>query len=102
MRYYKILGFEKESFSTSPDPVFFYLAKDHETALVNTLIELRLKRGLTVILGNIGTGKTTLSRKLVQGLKERKDFIFHIVLDPSFEDEYVFLDYLIRNFEIPY
>lgn len=100
MSYFKVLGFEKEPFSTSPDPEFFYLSKEHEAALTNTLIELRLKRGLSVVLGDIGTGKTTLSRKLVQELKGRDDFIFHIILNPSFEDEKVFLSYLVRNFEI--
>jgi general secretion pathway protein A len=100
MSYYKVLGFEKEPFSTSPDPEFFYLSKEHETALTNILIELRLKRGLSIILGDVGTGKTTLSRKLVQELKERDDFIFNIILDPSFENEYLFLTSLAKNFEI--
>lgn len=101
MSYYKVLGFEKEPFSTSPDPEFFYLSRAHETALTNILIEVRLKRGLSVILGDVGTGKTTLSRKLIQELKERKDFSFHMILDPSFENEHLFLSSLIRNFEIP-
>ncbi|MCK5179343.1 MAG: AAA family ATPase [Candidatus Omnitrophica bacterium] len=101
MSYYKVLGFEKEPFSTSPDPNYFYLSREHEQALTNTLIELRLRRGLSVILGDIGTGKTTLSRKLIQELKARRDVIFHIILDPTFEDEHVFLRSLARNFEIP-
>jgi general secretion pathway protein A len=101
MSYFKILGFEREPFSTSPDPDFLYLAKDHDTVLVHALIELRLRRGLSVILGDVGTGKTSLSRKLIQELKEREDFIFHIVLDPSFDDERSFLEYLTRSFAIP-
>jgi general secretion pathway protein A len=100
MSYFKVLGFEKEPFSTSPDPDFFYLSKEHESALANILIELRLKRGLSVILGDVGTGKTTLSRKLIQELKDRPDFIFHIILDPSFESEEAFLNSLVKNFEI--
>jgi general secretion pathway protein A len=100
MSYYKVLAFEKEPFSTSPDPEFFYLSKEHETALTNVLIEARLKRGLSVILGDVGTGKTTLSRKLIQELKERDDVIFHMIFDPSFGSEEVFLTSLIRNFEI--
>lgn len=100
MSYYKVLGFENEPFSTSPDPEFFYLSKEHERALTNVLIQLRLKRGLSVILGDVGTGKTTLSRKLIQELNSRDDFIFHIILDPSFENESIFLTYLVRNFEI--
>ncbi|HNW38918.1 MAG TPA: AAA family ATPase [Candidatus Omnitrophota bacterium] len=100
MSYYKVLGFEKEPFSTSPDPDFFYLSKEHESALANILIELRLKRGLSVILGDVGTGKTTLSRKLIQELKDRPDFIFHIILDPSFDSEESLLISLAKNFEI--
>ena len=100
MSYFKVLGFDKEPFSTSPDPEFFYLSKEHETALTNILIELRLKRGLSVILGDIGTGKTTLSRKLIQELKKREDLMFHIILDPSFDNEFLFTNSLIRNFEI--
>jgi general secretion pathway protein A len=100
MSYYTLLGFSKEPFSTSPDPEFFYLSKEHEAALTNILIELRLKRGLSVILGDIGTGKTSLSRKLIQELKERQDFIFHMILDPSFENEQLFMTSLVRNFEI--
>ncbi len=100
MSYYKILTFNKEPFSTSPDPEFFYLSKEHEAALTNILIELRLKRGLSVILGDVGTGKTSLTRKLIHELKERDDIIFHIILDPSFENENMFLTSLARNFDI--
>ena len=101
MSYYKVLGFNKEPFSTSPDPEFFYLSREHEVALTNIIIELRLKRGLSVILGDVGTGKTSLSRKLIQELKERNDFILHIILDPTFANESELLVSLSRNFEIP-
>src|SRR3990167_10151762 len=98
MSYYKILGFEKEPFSTSPDPEFFYSSREHERALTNVLIELRLKRGLSVVLGDVGTGKTTLSRKLIQDLKNREDCLFHIMLDPIFENNTLFMQSLVRNF----
>ncbi len=100
MSYYQVLGFEREPFSTSPDPDFFYSAKEHERALTNVLIELRLKRGLSVVLGDVGTGKTTLSRKLVQDLRSRQDCLFHMMLDPSFEDRKLFMLTLLRNFGI--
>ncbi|MFH1451246.1 MAG: AAA family ATPase [bacterium] len=100
MSYFNVLGFQKEPFSTSPDPEFFYLSKEHETAMTNVLIELRLKRGLSVILGDVGTGKTTLSRKLLRELKSREDFIFHMILDPTFESEEVLLTSLVKNFDV--
>ncbi len=100
MSYYRVLGFDKEPFSTSPDPDFFYLSHEHDRALTNVLIELRLKRGLSVVLGDVGTGKTTLSRKLVQDLREREDCLFHIMLDPSFENRALFMQSLVKNFGV--
>ena len=100
MSYYRILGFEREPFSTSPDPEFLYLSQGHQATMTNVLIELRLRRGLSVVLGDVGTGKTTLSRKLIQALRERGDFIVHYVLDPCFENEHEFLYSLVRNFGI--
>ena len=95
-----MLGFEKEPFSTSPDPEFFYSSREHERALTNVLIELRLKRGLSVVLGDVGTGKTTLSRKLIQDLKNREDCLFHIMLDPIFENNTLFMQSLVRDFSM--
>jgi len=100
MSYYNILGLEKEPFSTSPDPNFFYESKEHQAALMRLMVEIRLKRGLNVILGDVGTGKTTLSRKLFQMLKEREDIIFHLIMDPTYETEEIFLESLIRTFKI--
>ena len=100
MSYYRVLGLEKEPFSTSPDPAFFYQSEKHRAALANLIIEFRLKRGLSVVLGDIGTGKTTLGRKLIQMLKEREGFIFHMVLDPTYPSEDLFFSALIRTLGI--
>jgi len=100
MSYFKILEFQKEPFSTSPDPEFFYESREHEKALTNLIIELRLKRGLSVILGDVGTGKTTLSRKLCQILNTRDDILFHMILNPHFKDQKLFLTSFVRNFNI--
>lgn len=100
MSYYRVLGLDREPFSTSPDPAFFYQSEKHRAALANLLIEFRLKRGLSVILGDIGTGKTTLGRKLIQMLREREGFIFHMVLDPTYPSEDVFVQSLIRTLGI--
>ncbi|HLF17271.1 MAG TPA: AAA family ATPase [Candidatus Omnitrophota bacterium] len=98
--YYSVLGFNQEPFATSPDPEFFYNTRQHETALTNLLIELRLRRGLSVIFGDVGTGKTTLSRKLLHELNKRGDMIFHMILNPAFSGEVQFLSSLVRNFDI--
>lgn len=100
MSYYKALGLRKEPFSTSPDPEFFYNSISHNTALKRLEIAIRLRRGLSVILGDVGTGKTTLSRTLLQAFADENDFIFHLILDPGFKTEYQFLFNLIKVFGI--
>ena len=98
MSYYKTLGLNNEPFSTSPDPEFFYPSVSHNSALKRMEIAIRLKRGLNIILGDVGTGKTTLSRMLLQIFKDDPGYIFHMMLDPSYKSEFQFLSSLCKMF----
>jgi general secretion pathway protein A len=100
MSYFKVLGIEKEPFSTSPDPEFFYHSASHDTALKRLEIAVRLRRGLSLIFGDIGTGKTTLSRALLNIFQDESDFVFHMILDPSHKSEFQFLLSLVKIFGI--
>jgi len=101
MSYFGVLNLEREPFSTSPDPSFFYRSTEHYTALNRLEIAIRLKRGLSLILGDVGTGKTTLSRTLLQSFSQEEDeYIFHLILDPSFKSEYQFFAHLTKVFGI--
>ncbi len=100
MSYYEALGLTKEPFSTSPDPAFFYRSSAHSTAIQRLEIAIRLKRGLSVILGDVGIGKTTMSRALLQTFVNDEDYTFHIILDPSYKSEFQFLASLTKMFGI--
>ena len=100
MSYFSTLGLTKEPFSNSPDPEFFFESNEHKAALIRLLVEIRLRRGLSVILGDVGVGKTTLSRKLFQMLKERTDILFYMILDPTAQSEELFLESLVRTFNL--
>ena len=101
MEYYSLLGLKKEPFSNSPDPNFFYYSPEYRECLQRLEISIRLRRGLNIILGNVGTGKTTISRILLNMFKKEKErFLFHLILDPSFRSEFQFLSCLINTFAI--
>ena len=100
MSYFSTLGLTKEAFSNSPDPEFLFESIEHKAALFRLLVEIRLRRGLSIILGDVGVGKTTLSRKLFQMFKEREDILFYMILDPSAQSEELFLESLVRAFNL--
>ena len=100
MSYYKILGLDKEPFSTSPDPAFFFLSREHKAAFCRLQVTITLKRGLSVILGDVGTGKTTLSRKLSRALNDEENVCFYMILNPYFKTEKQFLSRVAGLFHI--
>jgi len=100
MGYFEILNLKKEPFSTSPDPSFFYRSSSHNSAIQRLEINIRLKRGLGLILGDVGTGKTTLLRTILQTLGQENEFILHMILDPSYHSEFQFLTHLVKIFGI--
>jgi len=62
LRYY---GFEDYPFSVTPDPAFLYLSASHREALGHLLYGAGEHGGFVALIGEVGTGKTTLIRALV-------------------------------------
>ena len=91
MEYFKILNLVKEPFSNSPEPEFFYDSAQHVSCLQNLEMAIRLRRGLNVIIGDVGTGKTTLCRQLISKFDGDETIRTHLVLDPSFNNSLEFL-----------
>lgn len=63
--YESVYGFRERPFSLLPDPAFLFLAKQHSNALAMLEYGLTCQAGFTVITGDVGCGKTTLIRHLL-------------------------------------
>jgi general secretion pathway protein A len=59
-------GFVQPPFSLTPDPRFLYRSESHDLALQQVWQAIRRKEGFIVLTGDIGTGKTTLCRTLLE------------------------------------
>lgn len=104
MDYFKILNLAKEPFSNSPEPEFFFQSPKHTRCLQKLELALRLRRGLNVVLGRVGTGKTTLCRHLISKFAEPDETAdeveTHLLLDPSFGTPLEFLSTVALEFGI--
>jgi type II secretory pathway predicted ATPase ExeA len=68
MTYYQHFGMHREPFGTTPDPEMFYRTLGHEDCYERLKLALALRRGLSVIIGDVGYGKTTIKVALLQEL----------------------------------
>jgi general secretion pathway protein A len=64
--YEEFYGFVQSPFTLAPDPRFLYLSESHDDAIREILQSIRRKEGFIVLTGDIGTGKTTLCRALLE------------------------------------
>jgi general secretion pathway protein A len=72
--------FKQRPFSIAPDPSFLYLSERHREALAHLMYGLRTDGGFVLITGEVGTGKTTLIRSLIDDVPDDLDVAF--ILNP--------------------
>ena len=77
-------GLKKYPFENVPDPEFMYYAKEHEEALVRLLYIIKRNKGAALLTGEVGCGKTTLSRVVIRHLPET-DFDIALITNPSLD-----------------
>lgn len=66
-------GLREQPFAATADPVYFYATREHKECLFRLWNGIDDRHGISVVLGNYGTGKTTLLRKLITGMRANPD-----------------------------
>lgn len=67
LAYYEL---NQEPFSVMPLTKFYYHSDEHDRALEKLQYAVSTMKGLAVLIGDVGTGKTTLARRLLDSLSE--------------------------------
>lgn len=77
--YKRFYALEREPFAITPDPIFRYMSGQYKEALATMLYGVKNKRGLTVLTGEVGTGKTLMIRTLLESLdsETRTAYVFN-------------------------
>lgn len=79
--YEEYFGLSKKPFSIVPDPHYFYLSAGHREALAHLLYGVKSDGGFVLLTGDIGTGKTTACRRLIELLPPDLEVAF--ILNPK-------------------
>jgi len=80
--YCEFYGLKEKPFNVTADPAFFFLSRRHKEALSHMVYGIHQRKGILVITGEIGTGKTTLCRVLLNSLDRKIKSAF--ILNPNF------------------
>src|SRR2546428_10619617 len=83
--YEEYYGFAEKPFSLTPDPKYLYRSESHANAFELLQYAIRRREGFVVVTGDIGTGKTTICRALLEQI-DRKTFTA-LVLNPFLSEE---------------
>ena len=83
--YEEYYGLAEKPFSLTPDPKYLYKSESHASAFELLQYAIRRREGFVMVTGDIGTGKTTLCRALLEQI-DRKTFSA-LVLNPFLSEE---------------
>jgi type II secretory pathway predicted ATPase ExeA len=96
--YQQYFGFREPPFSITPDPRFFYDNSIYLEAYANLRYGIEAKKGFIAVTGEVGTGKTTLLRKLMLSLEKTIHTVLIFNTDVTFNE---LLRVILRDLGLP-
>ena len=81
--YEKHWGLTEKPFENTPNPRFMYYSKKHEEALMRMLYAIKEEKGASMLTGEYGSGKTVLSRIIIDELIKDKIYEAALVTHPQ-------------------
>ena len=97
MDYLEYYQLSEHPFSNVVDGRFYYASPQQSEAIVKLKYAIDTKKGLAVVVGNIGAGKTTLARKLLEELDEENyEAALLVIIHSTVSSEWLFRKFAIQ------
>jgi general secretion pathway protein A len=97
--YEQFFGLTERPFDLTPNPKYLFLTPSHREALSNLDYGISARTGVTVLIGEAGTGKTTLIRATLNSREAEKTLAIYLNNPTLTRQE--FLEFLAHEFELP-
>jgi len=78
--YCNYFGLRESPFSIAPNPRYLFMSEQHQEALAHLLYGIKIDGGFVLLTGEVGTGKTTVARQLLEQLPQDTDVA--VILNP--------------------
>ncbi|MBF0120626.1 MAG: AAA family ATPase [Desulfobacterales bacterium] len=79
--YLNFYGFDEPPFSITPDPSFLFLSNTHKSVIDKVVYGIESRMGFILLVGEVGTGKTTICRSIIDSLENKADIVY--IINPS-------------------
>lgn len=76
--YNSYFGFSEKPFTIAPNPRYLYMSERHQEALAHMLYGMQGEGGVMVLTGEVGTGKTTICRRLLEQVPDNVNIAYII------------------------
>ena len=96
----KYFGFHEHPFTTSPDPRFLYFSSQVKEALAKCEFMARDRVGPIYMYGPIGSGKTSLVRRLHEKLSQDDRYNVKLLISPNLKSSNAFLRLILETFDV--
>jgi general secretion pathway protein A len=95
--YCQFYGLKERPFNVTSDPAFFFSSKKHKEAIAHLIYGVSQRKGIIVLTGEIGTGKTTICRFFLNHVSKNVKTAF--ILNPAFSETQL-LESIVKDFGI--
>lgn len=96
----KYFGFNEHPFISNPDPRFLYFTSQVKEALAKCEFMARYRIGPIYMYGPIGSGKTSLVRRLQEKLSQKERYNVKLLISPNLKSSNAFLRLMLETFDV--